>query len=453
MSDKSYSSKLSRPSPLFIGIDLGTSGCRAIAIDTSGKIKAQSRVRYSNLTQSQNHHHQQTPADWWQATQQVLQAITSQVNQQHIQAIAVDGTSSTVLLCDDAGKPLTPALMYDVQHAKQQAEFLKQHAPKNSVVLNPSSGLAKILWLLEHHRPEGNFHIVHQADWIAGQLCRRFDFSDINNVLKTGFDPINKIWPLWLLDLFKELKINPASLPRVFTPGSVVTNINLHIAAELGLPVDVDIIAGTTDSTAAFIASDATKTGQAVTSLGSTLVLKVISDTPINDPAHGVYSQPYGKHWLVGGASNSGGAVLSYYFNDEQILALTKQLKPSISTNLNYYPLIETGERFPINDPDLAPRVSPKVSNDAVFFQGLLEGIAKIEHTGYKLLEQLGAPYPTSVQTAGGGAKNKAWQQIREHQLGIPVTAAPHAAAAYGTAKLAMKNYLKINNKESKYDQ
>ncbi|MCK5387497.1 MAG: FGGY-family carbohydrate kinase [Gammaproteobacteria bacterium] len=432
---------MARPSPLFIGVDLGTSGCRAIAIDASGEIKAQEKVSYAN-----RNHKQQTPDDWWQATQAVLHSITSKVNHQHIQAIAIDGTSSTVLLCDDAGHPLTPALMYDEQRAKPQADLLQQYAPKNSVVLNSTSGLAKILWLLEHHQPEEPFHIVHQADWIAGQLCRRFDFSDFNNALKTGFDPVNKIWPLWLLELFKELKINPASLPKVVAPGSVIANINLHIARDLGLPIDVEIIAGTTDSTAAFMASSvnksgATKIGQAVTSLGSTLVLKVISDIEINDPAHGVYSQPYGQHWLVGGASNSGGAVLNYYFNDEQMLALTKQLKPGEHTNLNYYPLIEAGERFPVNDPNLAPRLTPKVDDDAFFFQGLLEGIAEIEHTGYRLLEQLGAPYPTSIQTAGGGAINNAWQQIREHKLGVPVTAATHTAAAYGTAKLAAKNY------------
>lgn len=445
MSGKSYSSKLVRPCPLFIGIDSGTSGCRAIAIDASGKIKAQSKISYAS--QNKNQHHQQTPANWWHATQSVLQAVTSQINQQHVQAIAVAGTSSTVLLCNDAGLPLTPALMYDNQCAKPQAAFLQQYAAKDSVVLNSTSGLAKILWLLEHHRPEEKFRIVHQADWIAGQLCRRFDFSDVNNVLKTGFDAVNKIWPLWLMDLFADLEINPASLPEVYSPGSVVANINPHIASDLGLPIDIEIIAGTTDSTAAFIASGATKTGQAVTSLGSTLVLKVISDTPINDPAHGVYSQPYGQHWLVGGASNSGGAVLNYYFSDEQMLALTKQLKPDTATNLNYYPLIKTGERFPINDPALAPRLTPKVNDDVIFFQGLLEGIAEIEHSGYKLLEQLGAPYPTSVQTAGGGAINKMWRKIREHKLGVPVTVSAHTAAAYGAAKLAAKNYLKRENK------
>lgn len=438
MSDKSYSSILARPSSLFIGIDLGTTGCRAIAIDSSGNIIAQVKYTYSNQLQ----HHQQTPHDWWQATQSVLQDITSLVHQQHIQAIAIDGTSGTVLLCDEAGQPLSPALMYDDKRAQPQANYVQQYAPKNSVVLNATSGLAKVLWLLEHHLPQDNFQIVHQADWITGQLTKKFNVSDFNNVLKTGFDPINKIWPLWLKDLLSEHKINLSCLPRVVSPGTVISNINPHVATELALPIDVEIIAGTTDSTAAFIASGLNKVGQAVTSLGSTLVLKVISDFPINDPLHGVYSQPYGDHWLVGGASNSGGAVLRYYFNDKQILAMTNQLKPDSPTNLNYYPLIETGERFPVNDPNLAPRITPKVEDDVIFFQGLLEGIAEIEHNGYKLLEYLGAPYPTSIQTAGGGATNTAWQKIREHKLGIPVTVATHTAAAYGTAMLAAKNYL-----------
>ena len=434
MSDKTYGTKLARPTPLFIGVDLGTSGCRAIAIDSSGIIKAESKIHYAD-----KNHHQQTPDDWWQAAQFVLKEIISKVNHQHIQSIAVDGTSGTVLLCDHAGKPLAPAVMYDEQHAKPQAEFLKQYAPKDSVVLSPTSGLAKVLWLLEHNKVTEPFHIVHQADWVSGQLSCRFDVSDFNNVLKTGFDANNKVWPLWLTDLFKELKINTACLPQVVSPGSRIASVHPHVASDLGLPIDVEIIAGTTDSTAAFMASNVTTVGQAVTSLGSTLVLKIISDIEINDPAHGVYSQPYGQHWLVGGASNSGGAVLKYYFNEEQMLALTPELKPSVHTNFNYYPLIEPGERFPINDPNLAPRINPNVGNDALFFQGLLEGIAEIEHTGYKLLEELGAPYPTSVQTTGGGAINKAWQKIRQHKLGIPVSVAEQTAAAYGTAKLAAK--------------
>lgn len=444
MSDKSYSSKLARPSPLFIGIDLGTSGCRAIAIDVEGKIKAQSEHPYTK----QEAHLQQTPQDWWHATQTVLRNIATQVNHHHIQSIAVDGTSGTVLLCNDDGKPLSPALMYNDQRAKEQAEHLKPYVNKNSVVLNPTSGLAKVLWLIEHYRPQEEFHIVHQADWIAGLLCHRFDFSDSNNALKTGFDPVNKIWPLWLLDMLNQLNIKANVLPKVFSPGSSVSNINLQVANQLGLPIDVEIIAGTTDSTAAFMACSKNlipnfTAGDAVTSLGSTLVLKVVSDIPINEPEYGVYSQPFGNQWLVGGASNSGGAVLRYYFSDEQMKNMSIQFNPDIPTELNYYPLLSIGERFPVNDPHLAPRMEPKVESDTLFFQGLLEGIAEIELAGYKLLEKLGAPYPTSVLTAGGGAINKAWQHIRQHKLDIPVYAAEHTAAAYGAARLAASKHIK----------
>lgn len=436
MTDKSYGSKLDRPSPLFIGIDLGTSGCRAIAIDSDGCIKAESKLHYQNRQQ------QQSPLDWWTATQTVLKEISSRVSHHHIQAISVDGTSATVLLCDDSGQPLTPALMYDDKRATEQAGFLKQFAPRNSIVLSASSGLAKILWLFEHHQVDGRFHIVHQADWIAGLLCGRFDFSDFNNALKTGFDPVNKTWPLWLTDLFHKQNIDISCLPDVVAPGSVVSSIDTRVAKALNLPLDVEIVAGTTDSTAAFIASGARQVGQAVTSLGSTLVLKIISDQEINDPEHGVYSQPYAQHWLVGGASNSGGAVLNYYFSEQQMVTLSKKLKPENNTNLHYYPLLEAGERFPINDINLQPRIEPKVENDALFFQGLLEGIADIELAGYKLLHKLGAPYPTTVQTTGGGAINTAWQLIRQEKLNIPVLVAKQTAAAYGAAILAAQKYL-----------
>lgn len=433
-------SKQADPTSLFIGIDLGTSGCRAIAINICGTIKAQASFDYPDPKQ-------QSPQSWWAATQDVLQKLFSQINSQDVKAIAVDGTSSTVLLCDHSGEPLTPALMYNDQRATQQTLLLKKYAPQNSIVLSPTSSLAKVLWLLENHPPKKDFQIVHQADWITGKLCQQFNFSDLNNVLKMGFDVINKQWPSWLLSLFKKLNIKEESLPKVFSPGEVIAKIDTKVAKEFNLPPDVEIIAGTTDSTAAFIASGANTVGQAVTSLGSTLVLKVISDIPIKNPTHGVYSQPYGKYWLVGGASNSGGAVLRHYFTDQQMQQLSKELKPSIVTNLNYYPLINKGERFPINDANLQPRITPKDESDVLFFQGLLEGIAEIEHTGYKLLEKLGAPYPSAVQTNGGGAINNAWQQIREAKLSVPVTAAKYTAAAYGAAKLATQTYLKRENK------
>ena len=197
------------------------------------------------------------------------------------------------------------------------------------------------------------------------------------------------------------------------------------------------MVAGTTDSTAAFIATGAQNPGDAVTSLGSTLVVKVLSTQPVFAPEVGVYSHRLDDRWLVGGASNSGGAVLRQFFTPAQIDALTSQLKPETPTKLDYYPLCGIGERFPSNDPELRPCLTPRPDDDAVFLQGMLEGIARIEHRGYELLHQLGAPYPTSVRSVGGGAVNQMWTQIRAGMLGVPMLAAAQTQAAYGAALLA----------------
>ena len=164
-----------------------------------------------------------------------------------------------------------------------------------------------------------------------------------------------------------------------------------------------------------------------------------MADQPVFAPHDGVYSHRLGDRWLVGGASNSGGAVLRQYFTDDDMARLSARLDIETPTGLDYYPLPATGERFPVNDPGLAPRLQPRPDDDVRFFQGILAGIAGIEHEGYRKLAALGAPWPTRIITTGGGASNESWRTMRARLNDIPVTAAAHQDAAYGTALLARK--------------
>ncbi len=213
----------------------------------------------------------------------------------------------------------------------------------------------------------------------------------------------------------------------------------------LNLPTTTQVSSGTTDSTAALIATGANQTGDAVTSLGSTLVLKVIHDRAISNSEYGIYSQPYyidGKmKWLVGGASNSGGAVLRQYFSAAQIASLSEQIDISQACNLNYYPLTRPGERFPFNDPDKQPKLSPRPENDTEFLYGLFDGIANIEKKAYELLAEVGAAYPTRVFSVGGGSVNSVWTNIRQNKLDCEMLTPEHTDAAYGSALLAMHGY------------
>lgn len=426
----------SQTGALALGIDFGTSGCRAVAIDDGGRVQAEAAVPLPSSRRDGNAV-EQSPQWWLEALDTLLATLLQQVPARRITAIAVDGTSGTVLLADSTGAPLTPALMYNDNRAQAEAAAIAAVAPHESAAHGTASGLAKLLWLLHHpEQTDDAAHVLTQTDFINQQLLGRNVASDTNNMLKLGYDPSDERWPRWL----DRLGVARRLPPDVVKPGTPLGVVSAAAAQRYGLCSSTMVVAGTTDSTAAFIATGARLPGEAVTSLGSTLVLKVIGDQPVSAPEYGVYSQPLGSHWLVGGGSNSGGAVLRHYFTDAAMADLSERLQPERDTGLDYYPLPAPGERFPVNDPRLQPRLSPRPDDDAVFFQGLLEGIARIERDGYRRLAALGAPWPTSVRTVGGGAENAAWSTIRARLLGVPLMPSPHTAAAYGAALLAARN-------------
>jgi sugar (pentulose or hexulose) kinase len=405
---------------LFLGLDFGTSGARAIVIDENERVVARAHALYDIH-------------DWmsWLKALAWLVAELPKPVRHRLAGIAIDGTSSTVLLCDATNRPLTIPLLYNDDRARAEADKIRAFAPGHTAAA-PTSSLAKLLWLRNQPGTARARYCTDQAGWLAAMLTGRPGITDYHNALKLGYDVEALAWPEWITQLgVKSL------LPRVMEPGATLGMVPLEVAVKLDIPDDCIVRTGTTDSIAAFMAAGADETGDAVTSLGSTLVLKLLSEKRVEDADTGVYSHRYGKRWLAGGASNSGGAVLRQFFDDKRLAALSEKIDPNTASGLDYYPLPQPGERFPINDPDLAPRLTPRPADDAQFLRGLLEGIARIEARGYQRLAALGADPVKRVISAGGGAKNETWAAIRAAQLGVPVTAAKHGEAAYGAARLA----------------
>ncbi|MFO1055975.1 MAG: FGGY-family carbohydrate kinase [Dongiaceae bacterium] len=418
--------------PVFVGLDIGTSGVRACAVDAEAAVVATSAAPMPAPLRD-GPRAEQDPAVWWTAALGVLRALVAGLGGRPVARIAVDGTSGTLLLVDGSGQPLSTGLFYNDARAAAEAAAVAGVAPPESGAHGPTAALAKLLHLAAGGLPAGARHAVHQADWIAGRLAGRHGVSDENNALKLGYDPLRREWPGWL----DRLGVPRPLLPEVRVPGTVLGLIDPALARELDLSPETGVQVGTTDGVAAFLATRAAAVGDAVTSLGTTLVLKILADRPVSDPAVGVYSHRLGERWLVGGASNSGGAALLAHFDAARIEALTPRLRPERPTGLDYYPLPGPGERFPVRDPALAPRVTPRPADDAVFLQGLLEGIAAVEALAYARLAELGAPAPRRVLTVGGGARNAVWTAIRAARLGVPVLVADQTEAAYGTALLA----------------
>jgi D-ribulokinase len=406
-----------------IGIDLGTSGARAAALSAAGDVVGFAAAPFTDTSETRD------PAAWWHRVKECLGTLGRDTSLDAVEGLAVDGTSGTILSIDGKGRPLGSVLMYnDPCPDASIVERIGAVSPADSPARGANSGLARAIHL-SRAAPEAT--LVHQADWIAMQLGLTAPVSDENNSLKTGYDLSTERWPDWIA----EAGLKPGHLPQVRRAGAAVGTVGPNGRA-LGLPAACRIHAGTTDGCASFLATGAQATGEGVTALGSTMVLKLASDRPVNAAEYGVYAHRVLDFWLVGGASNTGGAVIRALIGDDRLAELTEKLDPARPTGLDYYPLLKPGERFPVNDPAHPPRLSPRPEDDAVFFQAILEGMTTIEKLGYDRLRSLGSPPLRSVRTVGGGARNRVWSSMRRTALGVDLLPARSVEAAVGAASL-----------------
>jgi len=414
---------------MYLGIDFGTSGARACITAPGGEIEDIARIDFGRLAEHEI-------ASAWRDTLFSLIAQIPQGMRKRLAALAIDGTSASVLCCDATFNPLLPPLLYNDSRAREEAESIRQLAGVQHPAAAASGGLAKALWLNRQFTPGNTAHrrFLNQADWLAALLSGRA-VSDYHNALKMGLEPESGIWLDWV---GKVIEVD--ALPTPVKPGTAVGLLQPERARQLGINPDCLVRAGTTDSIAAFLAATSdsqAQTGDAVTSLGSTLVLKLLSKTRVDAGEYGIYSHWYGTAWLAGGASNAGGAVLRQHFADDELAELSRSIDPDQPSPLDYYPLPAPGERFPYNDPNLPPRLQPQPEGRGEFLHGLLEGLARIETLGYARLAELGASPLRSVTSAGGGAKNPTYSRIRSRLLGVPVSQAAQDEACYGSARLA----------------
>ena len=408
-----------------LGIDVGTSGLRILAVGRSNQVLA-SAAAAMPIPIVDGARKRQDAQIWLNALHEAFAALD--LKGLHILALSINGTSGTILPVDVDGTPLDHASMYDDVAEEKYVAAIAAQAPQETAARGSTSPLARAIPMQAKAT-----RILHQADWLAAQFSGDFTVTDENNALKSGYDPLQRQWPAWMADSGFDERL----FPHVVAAGALTGKITPKAARQFGLPEDVRIVAGTTDGCAAFLASGAREVGDGVTSLGTTLTLKLLSAKPVFAPAYGIYSHRMGGMWLAGGASNTGGGVLRALFSPEEIAAFSERLKPDEPTGLDYYPLTQPGERFPVNDPRLAPRLLPRPVSGELFFQGVLESIAAIEALGYARLAELGASRLACIRSLGGGAANLGWTQIRLAQLGVPQADVLSDQAALGTARLA----------------
>ncbi|KPC81854.1 MULTISPECIES: FGGY-family carbohydrate kinase [Streptomyces] len=426
---------------VWLGIDLGTQGVRAVAVTSDGRLLGTGSSPLTSHRRGERH--EQDPQQWWSAVcSAVGQTCAAGADPRRIRAVAVDATSGTVTLTDRHGRCVTPGLMYDDGRATVEAEQVnalgeEQWAKAGYRRMQRSWGLPKLRWMLDRypHAVADGWRLAHQNDVINRRLVGHDVPTDTSNALKSGADAATVTWPE---QVFAELAIPTGVLPGLVVPGTVVGEVCAGAAAECGLVPGIPVVAGMTDGCAAQLGSGATAVGSWNSVLGTTLVLKGVTEDLLHDPSGIVYSHrsPSG-HWLPGGASSTGAGLVAREFAGAGLDRLTDEAAPLLPTGLLRYPLVSPGERFPFVAPDAVAFSSREPAGRAEDFAALMQGVAYLERLCFDYLDLLGAPTDGTVVLTGGATRNPVWNQLRADVLRRPLSLPLHAQPALGMAVLA----------------
>lgn len=430
---------------LFLGIDIGTQGVRGILAGSRGEVVSQVSKRFvQERLELTGGWVEQNPEIWWEKTKLVFSEVVrsmrdSNIDIRDLKAISITSTSGTVIPLDKNNNILRRAIMYNDMRAVEEANALNikggSFCARMGYAFNPSFALAKILWI-KNNEPDifsqaGRF--VAPVDYITGKLTGIFRISDTSNVLKTGYDLINKKWPSFISGLGIDLSL----LPEVRLPGEVIGEIKRDIREEVGIPEGVVVCAGATDGVASFFASGAVHPGEWNTTLGTTLVVKGVSENILRDKLGRFYSHlhPQG-YWLPGGASSCGGECLNVKFRSN-FSRLDEGVEERIPTGVIVYPLVRDGERCPFVMSGAQGFMIGKPRDKIELYAAYLEGVGLVERWIYEVIEELGCRVGEVIYVSGGGAKSNIWLRIRASILNKTLIRPKIPEAAFGAAILA----------------
>lgn len=433
----------------YVGIDLGTQSVKVCIVGPTGVIVARATRPLSSTRVGVRH--EQDPAAWIKGTNDALASAIGKLDsldRKRISAVSLCGTSGTIAILDRVGVPLTPGIMYDDARAAELVDEVAAADPARwerlGYRIQPSWALPKITQLARKGLLPGS-HIAHQTDVIAGAIADGPVATDWSSALKSGYDLLELCWPV---EAFERLGIKAEHLPDVVAPGSVIGHSSTGWESSTGLPARTPIVAGMTDGCASQLGAGALKLGDWHSVIGTTLVLKGVSATPVHDSSGAVYSHkaPHDGFWLPGGASSVGARAITALLPDADLDKLGQAAGKAWADRSDgpsvVYPLIGTGERFPFVQPeatgfvviDGAELPLESLGDGDRMLLGIFVGVACVERLCFDTLAARGAPLSGRLSSSGGGTRSPLWTQLRadalNHSIAIPESAEPSLGMA-----------------------
>ena len=410
----------------YIGLDLGTSALKLLLMDEKGVILNIVSEEYP-ISFPKPGWSEQNPVDWWQAVVDGITELIKDVDKDKIQGISFGGQMHGLVMLDKDDQVIRPAILWNDGRTVEECDYLNYEIGKERLSEYTAAGFTapKILWV-KKHEPE-NFQkickIMLPKDYLAYRLSGVFctDVSDASGMLL--FDVKNKCWSQEMLHL---CGIRREQVADVYESFETVGTIKSEIAAKLGLPTSVKIIAGAGDNAAAAIGTGTVGDGKCNISLGTSGTIFISSRQFGVDDHNALHSFAHADGYFhLMGCMLSAASCNKWWMEDiidtKEYMKEQEKIETLGENHVFFLPYL-MGERSPHNDPN-ARGTFLGMSMDttrADMTLAVLEGVAFAMRDSLEIARSLGINIKRTT-ICGGGAKSPLWRKIIANVLNLEV--------------------------------
>lgn len=439
---------------MWLGIDIGTGGSRALLVNRAGEVVAAHTVAHEDMLMLAPLWAEQRPENWWDAAVRAIQGVLAQsgIAGSEIKGIGLSGQMHGLVVLDARNNVIRPSLIWCDQRSQPQVDWVNDKVGKARVlecIANPvltGFTLPKLLWVRDNEPAhyERIRKVLLPKDYVRFRLTGEFA-TEVSDASGTAlFDVVNRRWSYELADA---LGINRDVLPACFESSEISGTITPEVAALTGLKAGTPVVGGGGDQAASAVGNGIVAPGIVSCTLGTSGVVFAHMEQVAYDPAGRVHTFCHavpGK-WHVMGVTQGAGLSLQWFRNQlapgsdyNELMGEAATAQPG-SQGLYWLPYL-MGERTPHLDAlarggwiGLTAR-----HRRADLIRSLIEGVSYSQKDCLDIVESLGVQV-ASVRASGGGANSPFWRQTLADIFAKPVvTLASQEGSALGAALLAM---------------
>lgn len=421
---------------MFLGVDVGTGGTRALLVDRDGRVLFSESTEHEPIHSAEIGWAEQDPDDWWRAAKASISAVmkASAAAGHVVESVGLTGQMHGCVMLDTDGSVLRPALIWCDQRTQPECDWLTATIGRERLIeltcnpALPNFTLTKLLWVRKHQPTifAKIAHVLCPKDYVRLRLTGEYaiDMQEASGTLL--LDVTNRRWSQEVADA---AGIPMGWLPSLFEGPEVCGRITPAAASATGLAVGTPVVAGAGDQGAGAVGMGILAPGSVSATIGTSGVVFAATSAPTKDAKGRLHTFCHAAPdlWHVMGVTNGAGLSLRYlrdtlapHLSYDQLTALAAAV-PAASDGMLWTPYL-FGERTPHLDPNARAAFVGITASHTLghFVRAVLEGVAFSLKDTFTLFEELRIPVAT-IRLGGGGARSPLWRQIQADVYGRTV--------------------------------